>query len=315
MSSLTPSLNALRAFEAVARHLSYKSAAEELHVTPAALKQLVVKLEASVGTKLIQRKGHRLHLTPSGVAGHTDMKMAMFHIQEAVRKMHRGHRQNRLIVTAEASLATTWLAPRLDDFRRKHPHIDVLIDSSQKIADLHAEDVDVAIRYGVRSSEDYVCRRLFEDVILPVYNPRMMDTSIELRNLEDLRRAPLIHWDLSQADWARNTKRWFDWSDWFKRHGIDGVDTTKGFRFSDFGLALQAAISGQGVLLAGWPGVYDPMKTGLLDCPVPDSWERTDIGFDVVTLKDTAQRSEVMAFVDWLAVSAGRCSHLEFFPN
>lgn len=311
MSNWTPSLNALRAFEAVARHLSYKSAAEELNVTPAALKQLVVKLEATVGTKLIKRKGHSLELTPNGVAGQTDMQLAMFYVHEAVRKMHRSRRHNRLIVTVEASLATNWLAPRLDEFRKKNPHIDVLIDSSQRIADLLAEDVDVAIRYGVPTNSEYVSNRLFEDMILPVYNPKMMDASIKLRNLEDLRHAPLIHWDLSQTHWAKNTRRWCDWSDWLTRHGLDGVDTAKGLRFSDFGLALQAAISGQGVLLAGWPGAYDPIKAGLLDCPFPDSVEKTDIGFDVVTTKEASHRHEVAAFVDWLVDAAGLCTEFD----
>lgn len=315
MSNWTPSLNALRAYEAVARHLSYKTAAEELNVTPAALKQLLVKLEATVGTKLIRRKGHSLELTPNGAAGQTDMKMAMFYIQESVKKMRRSHRQNRLIVTVESSLATNWLAPRLETFRKKHPHIDVLIDSSQRIVDLQTEDVDVAIRYGVRSREEHAYKRLFEDVIIPVYNPRMMDTSVKLRNLEDLRHVPLLHWDLSQTHWAKNTHQWYDWSSWLKRHGIEGVDTAKGFRFSDYGLALQAAISGQGVLLAGWPGAYDPMKTGLLECPFPDSLERTDIGFDVVTQNEAAQRPDVAAFVDWLVEAAGQCAHLDLLPK
>lgn len=309
MSDWIPSLYALRAFEAVARHLSYKRAAEELNVTPAATKQLVVKLEAAIGSKLIERVGHRLQLTPIGLAGKHDLELAMLHTSEAVKKMRRVRPDTRLIVTVEASIATTWLVPRLDRFRACCPGVDVLIDSSQKIVDLKTEDVDVAIRYGVPTDDELIAKRLFEDLVVPACSPNM---ALPPQRLDDLRKGPLIHWDLSHIPWAKNTRQWFDWKDWFARRNLRGVDTSKGLQFSDYGLAVQAAISGQGVLLAGWPALQDPMEAGLLVCPIPEQIDSTDIGFDVVTTKAAAQRPAVAAFVDWLIGTAQQSSRSSF---
>lgn len=304
MADWIPSLNALRAFDAVARNLSYKAAAEELNVTPAAVKQLVVKLETAIGAKLIKRVGHRLALTPNGSAGQNDLELAMLHVSEAVGKMRRNRRESRLILTVEASIATTWLVPRLEQFRTAFPGIDVLIDSSQRVVDLRREDVDVAVRYGVPAESGLVVKRLFEDLVLPACSPRMLEGSLKLGSLEDLRQAPLIHWDLSQMPWAHRTRKWFDWSAWFERNKLHGTHASRGIRFSDYGLAVQAAISGQGVVLAGWPALQDTLKAGLLVCPFPEYIQATDIGFDVVTTKSAALKPEVAAFVEWIVGAA-----------
>jgi LysR family glycine cleavage system transcriptional activator len=297
MSDWLPSLYSLRAYEAVARHLSYKAAAEELNVTPAAVKQLVVKLEAALGAKLVERVGHRLQLTQNGMAGRKDMELAMLHMSESVKRMRHRRHDTRLIVTVEASIATTWLVPRLEKFRTANPGIDVLVDSSQRVLDLKREDVDIAIRYGVPPEEGVVTKRLFEDLVLPACSPSMPDIP---QNLGDLAKSPLIHWDLSQMPWARNTRQWFDWGSWFEHQGIHNVDTSKGLRFSDYGLAVQAAISGQGVLLAGWPALHDAMEAALLVCPLPEHIHTTDIGFDVATTEGASQKPSVIAFVGWL---------------
>ena len=113
-----PSLNSLRAFEAVARHLSYQLAAEELRVTPAAVKQLVSKLEASVGSPLLERKGRGLALTPRGTAGRSDLNAAMQHMVSSVHKMRGHEKEKRLIVTVESSFATTWLSATSRGLRR-----------------------------------------------------------------------------------------------------------------------------------------------------------------------------------------------------
>lgn len=308
MTDWIPSLNALRAFEAVARHLSYKAAAEELKVTPAAVKQMVVKLETALGHKLIERNGHRLILSHRGSEGLNDMQLAMRHITDAVRKMRTDTQGSRLIVSVESSIATTWLVPRLERFRAACPGIHILIDSSQRVVDLQREDVDVAIRYGVPSKDGQISTRLFEDLVLPACSPRMLKDSVKLRTVEDLCHVPLIHWEMSQMPWARNTRPWFDWQTWLERRRIKGVNTNNGPRFSDYGLAVQAAISGQGVLLGGWPALQDPMAAGLLVCPFPDQIQTTDIGFDVVTTQDTAARDEVGLFVNWLVQAAAESS-------
>ncbi len=156
MNNSLPSLNALRAFEAVARHLHYPTAAEELNVSPAAVKQLIGKLESAVGVKLIARKGRGLALTRTGSASLQDLSSAMSLINSSVLKMREQRNLKRLIVSVEASLATAWLVPKLQEFRMLYPEIAVLIDSSQEIVDLARSDVDVAIRYGVDSDNSLI---------------------------------------------------------------------------------------------------------------------------------------------------------------
>lgn len=301
-----PSLNALRAFECVARHLSYRAAADELRVTPGAVKQLVLKLEDALGLKLVERKGHSLVLTPVGEAGKEGCSLAMRQLRDAVRTMRRHQTSHRVIVSVEASLATTWLSSRLDEFWQLHPDIDLLVDASQQIIDLENSEVDVAIRYGVPRDADLWTMRLFKDLVFPACSPLLAEGPPRLVALEQLCEVPLIHWNTAHMPWAHATKRWFSWSDWFRHVGLQQAKAAAGKEFSDYGLAVQAATAGQGVMLAGWPALQDTLDAGLLVCPFKDSIVETDIGFDLVTQHETYQRPEVAAFVDWLTAAADK---------
>ena len=304
-SSWLPSLHAMRAFEAVSRHLSYQQAAEELNVTPAATKQLVGKLEAALGRPLLQRKGRGLELTQEGLAGQADLAVAMRYISSSVAKMRRQRQTNKLIVSVEASFATAWLVPRLEEFRAGHPDISVLIDSSQQIVDLHQGEVDVAIRYGAERNKTLIVHRLFDDQIFPACSPSLANGPPKLEQLDDLADTTLIHWDISQLAWARETRRWFTWDSWFSRVGADHLASDKGLHFSDYGLAVQAAIAGQGVVLASWPILREPVAACLLVCPFAKK-VTTDIGYDLVVTPAAASRPEVGAFISWLADAAAR---------
>lgn len=300
MNDWIPSLNSLRAFESVSRHLSYKLAAQELRVTPAAVKQLIVKLEDAVGRKLLTRVGNQLVLSEQGAASRQDLELAMRYMSGAVRKMRENKGDSRLIVSVESSIATNWLVPRLEAFRALNPGIDVLIDSNQRIVDLHRNDADIAIRYGVPPQSGLVAHRLFEDFVVPACHPKLMEENLDPISVEELSRLPLIHWDMSHLPWAEKTHFWFSWTSWFERRGAYNVDLSNGLWFNDFGLAMQAAVSGQGVVLAGWPAMLDPLRTKMLICPLPDEVEATQIGFDLVTTEDMATTSKVSSFVDWL---------------
>ena len=296
MTRWLPSLNALRAFESVARHLSYPLAAEELGVTPAAVKQLVYRLEATLDTPLVRREGRGLALTSAGQAGLDDLSVAMGAMGKAVERMRGTKTAPRLVVSVEASLASTWLVPKLEAFRAQHPGIAVLIDSSQEVADLHGGGADIGIRYGVAARDDLVIRRLFDDLIFPVCSPALAKGLI---HLSDLERVPLIHWDTSRLDWARNTRRWFDWTRWFDRIGAEPVLGSGALSFSDYGQAVQAAIAGQGVVLASGPLLHDTLATGHLVRPLTETLH-TEIGYDLATAPVALRRPEVRAFIDWM---------------
>lgn len=303
MKSRLPSLNSLRAFEAIARHLHYPSAAAELNVSPAAVKQLVGKLEQSIGSPLLERRGRGLALTATGQAGHQDLSTAMDLLNSSVRKMSEPDSTKRLIVSVEASFATVWLVPKLVEFRARHPGVNVLIDSSQEVVDLNRDDVDIAIRYGVDSEKTLVSQRLFEDRIFPACSPVLARSPHKLERLQDLANVSLIHWDLSRLTWAHSTQKWFSWENWLKHAGADSVSTHDGIYFSDYGLAVQAAIAGQGVVLASWPILREFVDAGLLICPFEET-VTTDIGYDIVTTQRNQARPEVDVFVSWILESA-----------
>jgi LysR family glycine cleavage system transcriptional activator len=298
-------MHALRAFESVSRHHNYQLAAEELRVTPAAVKQLVSKLEAALDTRLLRRKGRGLELTQEGKAGQEDLGIAMRYIASSVVKMRLHEAVNKMIVSVESSFATAWLVPRLEEFRAKHPQINVLIDSSQRIVDLRRSEVDVAIRYGVERGDGLIVHRLFDDQIFPACSPAFANGPPKLGNLEDLADVTLIHWDISDLAWARETRRWFTWESWFAHAEANHLATERGLHFNDYGLAVQAAVAGQGVVLASWPILRDPISAGLLTCPFREA-VTTDIGYDLVTTAHARLRPEVDAFIAWLIDAADR---------
>ena len=299
MSSWLPSLNALKAFEAVSRHLNYAHAADELGVTPAAVKQLVGKLEEALGTTLVKRDGRGLALTPSGQCGRDMLTNGFAQIRDAVERMRSHEQHKRLIVSVEPSFATAWLVPRLERFREVNGDVDVLIDSSLKIADLERGAADLAVRFGLQPEKSLVSHRLFDEQLCAFCSPSLACGPQGLKTLEDLNRATLLHWDLSKLDWARSTKRWMGWQPWLAEVGAGHISSDRGIRFSDYNLAVQAAIAGQGVVLGSLPVLSDLITADLLVCPFPER-VMTDIGYDVVTTGRAMQRPEVKVFRDWI---------------
>jgi LysR family glycine cleavage system transcriptional activator len=303
MSDWLPSLNALRAFEAVSRHLSYRVAAEELCVSPAAVKQLVSKLEAAVGTLLLARRGRGLALTAQGVAGRDDLAQGFRHLAVSIEKMRALGGRKRLIVSVEPSFATAWLVPRLDLFRAGNADVDVLIDSSLHIVDLARGAADIAIRFGGKPADGLVTQRLFDEELCAFCSPSLTEGRTGIRLLDDLERLTLLHWDLAQLDWASNTKRWMGWKPWLKHVGASHIRPGPGLRFSDYNLAVQAAIAGQGVVLGSAPVFRSLVEARLLINPFQEK-VMTDIGYDLVTTERATSRPEVLSFANWILQEA-----------
>ncbi|MEM7122882.1 MAG: LysR substrate-binding domain-containing protein [Pseudomonadota bacterium] len=303
MESWLPSLNALRAFETVARHLNYRKAAEELSVSPAAVKQLVRKLEETMGTALLERRGRGLALTETGAAALHDLSRGFRQIIDAVETMRHADGGGRLIVTSDPSFAAVWLVPRLESFKADNPGIDVLVDSSTQIADLRSGAADIAIRFGVPRDESLHCQRLFDETFAAYCSPSLANGEPGLRRIEDLERVPLLRWDLSQSRWASVTAQWNSWRHWLGEVGAPHVRPSHGLRFSDYNLALQAAIAGQGVVLGSAPILRDLVDAKLLVNPLPQI-AVTDIGYDLVTTPGAVARPEVARFRDWIVAQS-----------
>jgi LysR family glycine cleavage system transcriptional activator len=294
-----PPLNSLRAFEVVSRHESFRAAAEELHVTAAAVSQQVKALENHLGRKLLRRSSGGYSLTPDALAGLPQLRDAFDQLSSAVATMTSGG-QRLLTVSAVPSLAAEWLVPRLHRFREQYPALDVLLHASEELVDFEHSRVDLGIRYGTGSYPGLASERLFVDEIFPVYSPRMLDGRAPLKKPSDLRGQPLIH-----TDWTPDRGHWPGWTDWLRAAGVTGIDVTKGLRSSDGALVIQAAIGGQGVALGSKALVLEHLAAGRLIRPFKLSLV-TDFAYYVVCAKARADEPDLRAIRTWLMAEARR---------
>jgi LysR family glycine cleavage system transcriptional activator len=182
MTDWLPSLNALRAFDAVSRHL--------------AVKQLVQGLERSLDRALVKRQGRGLALTETGMAGLADLHLAFEQLHRAVTKMRRVERRQSLTISVEPSFAGSWLMKRLQGFKALYPDIDVLIDASLRLVDLAREEADIGIRYGAKPPSGHIAHRLFDEEIVPVCAPGLAAGPPPMKTLADLRQATLIEFEM-----------------------------------------------------------------------------------------------------------------------
>jgi LysR family transcriptional regulator, glycine cleavage system transcriptional activator len=295
-----PPLSSLRAFEVVARHETFRAAAEELHVTPAAVIQQVKALEGFVGRKLIRRHGRGYSLTPDGSAGLEALRNGFDQLAVAVDAMSSGGRRI-LTVSAVPSLSAEWLVPRLHRFGEQHPDIDVLLHPTVELVDLEHSRVDLGVRYGSGSYPGVVSERLFGDEIFPVYSALRLGRRA-LKHPADLKGLPLIH-----TDWTPESGHWPGWSDWLRAAGVTGVNVNKGLRFSDGALAIQAAVSGQGVALGSRALALDHLEAGRLVRPFELSLV-TDFAYYISCSKKRADEPDLVAFRRWIMSEAQRVS-------
>ncbi|MGA8707582.1 MAG: transcriptional regulator GcvA [Steroidobacteraceae bacterium] len=292
-----PPLNSLRAFEVVSRHESFRAAAKELHVTAAAVSQQVKALEDHLGRKLLRRRSGGYGLTPEALAGLKYLRDGFEQLSSAVAMMSSGG-QRVLTVSAVPSLAAEWLVPRLHRFREQYPELDILLHASEELVDLEHSRVDLGIRYGSGNYPGLTSERLFVDEIFPVYSPRMLKGRTSIRKPGDLRGQPLIH-----TDWIPERGQWPGWTEWVRAAGVTGIDVTKGLRFSDGGLVIQAAVGGQGVALGSKALVREHLAAGRLVRPFKLSLV-TEFAYYVVCEKARADEPDLLAFRRWLIAEA-----------
>ena len=293
MSRTLPPLNALRAFEAAARHLSFTAAASELNVTQAAISHQIKALEERLGLKLFRRVGRNLLLSDAAQAYLPEIAAAFDRIAGATRRLHQYEAAGVLSATVLPSFAAKWLLPRLGRFRAAHPEIDLRISSSVETVDLMREDFDIALRAG---SGDYPGMRadaILSESFFPVCSPALLAGPLPLRAADDLRHHTLLH------DEPRDL-----WQLWFKMVGIADIDATRGPGFSDSGMLIWAAIEGQGVAIAKGTLAADDLRAGRLVRPFDQSMP-ADFSYWLVCPEASADRPKIVAFREWLLAEAG----------
>jgi LysR family glycine cleavage system transcriptional activator len=295
-----PPLNSLRAFEAAARHLSFTRAAEELHVTPAAISHHIKGLEEHLGLKLFRRLNRAVVLTHAGQACVAGLSDAFDRMAVALERLRAQECSGPLTVSTSPALAAKWLVPRLEGFQELYPEIDVRVSAAMRLVDFAREDVDVAIRYGTGSYPGLLTELLLTNEVVPVCSPALLEGPRPLRAPEDIRHHTLLHDDTRTSDGA-----YPNWAMWLRAAGLEGVDASRGPRFDYPGLVLDAAAAGRGIALALSTVAAADLAAGRLARPFAVTVP-TPFAYYVVCPEPTAERPKVAALRRWLRAEAER---------
>lgn len=297
MARSLPPLNALKAFEAAGRHLSFAKAATELHVTPAAISHQIKVLEEFYGTPLFHRLTRAMRLTEAGQAALPVFSEGFDTLAKGAEMIRAHSESDVLTVSVSPSFGAMWLVPRLDRFRSRHPDIEIRIDGTDRLVDLTRGDADIALRYGAGGYEGVQVDRLFGQVNMPVCSPALVRGDPPLRSPEDLSRHTLLHVDWKDAEPS--------WRMWLLAAGLSDVDPTRGPRFTMESMAVQAALDGHGVALVGDMLVADHLEAGRLVRPFdPALGMLLSFSYYLLSPIDGTERPKVAAFRDWLIEEA-----------
>jgi len=292
MARRLPPLNALRAFEAAARHLSFTRAAAELHVTQAAISHQVKALEEQLGRKLFRRLNRALLLTDDGQAYLPSVSRAFTLLNDATNDLLTKQSPGPLTVSALPSFTARWLVPRLGRFYKIWPDIDLRIDPSAQLTDFADGDVNVCIRYGRGKYPGLRADWLMTEDIFPVCSPALLDDPHPIREPRDLEHQVLLH-DDGHGDWRT----------WLLAAGVEMVNPMRGPIFTDSGMLIQAAMGGQGVALARGVLAADELAAGRLVRPFTLSLP-TEYAYYLVYPEASAEQPKIAAFRDWLLAEA-----------
>ncbi len=243
-----PSLTALAAFEAAARNLSFKKAADELNVTPGAVSRQIKALEADVGQPLFQRIHRGVRLTAPGETLFATLNTSFRDIADTVRQL-RAEDESTVTIATTIAFASMWLMPRLGDFWRSHLDITVNHVISDNAEELRLANADLNLRYGDGNWPGEHAERLFGDCIFPVCAPAFAET-VTTGEIPDLAALPLLQLEAQDPTWL-------DWTDWFRLCG-EQIRPKRVRSFTSYVIVLQAAQDNQGVAL-GWERLVSPM--------------------------------------------------------
>jgi len=292
-----PPLNALRAFEAAARHLNFSRAADELSVTPGAVSQQIQNLEDYIGAALFKRTPKGLLLTDAAQIALPALREAFDRLAEAASMLTAAVDGRRLTVSVAPSFAAKWLVPRLGLFEAAHPQVDVWVSAGMDLVDFANGEVDVAIRYGAGRYPGLEVQRLMQETVLAVASPDLIAAN-PLGNLEDLKGHVLLHDGSPDADESCP-----DWAMWLAARGVKGVDGQRGPRFNQSSLVIEAAVGGRGVALAKRALAQADLDAGRLVAPFAEE-TNVDFAYFVVHPRAKGRMPQVKAFVAWLMEQA-----------
>lgn len=294
MNRRLPPLNALRAFEAAARHLSMVRAAEELHVTPAAVSQQVKQLEDLFGQPLF-RRGAKLALGDAAMAALPLLTDAFDRLERAAMQLRAGAVDGPLVVSTPPAFAARWLVPHLEEFQNSHPEIELRLLATRRLVDFSLEDVDVAIRFGSGDFPGLYVERLMPEWIIPVAAPSLAG-GVE-------KAADIVSLPLLDDEWQTTHRLFPGWEAWFALHGVVPEAPLRIRRFGESNLTIQAAIAGLGIALVWRSLVEDDLKAGRLVHLINQAMA-TPMAYHLVMPPSRISIVKIAAFRKWLLDTA-----------
>ncbi|MEO3473668.1 LysR substrate-binding domain-containing protein [Roseomonas sp. CAU 1739] len=282
-------LASLRIFDAAARHLNMGRAAAELGITQGAVSRQIKALEERLREPLFRRGPRGLRLTEAGDLLADYVRRGLDQLETGLMRIGQPRSRTTLVVNAPRTFAMRVLAPRIDDFVRHHPWIDVRLESHRYFVQLHGSDVDVAIRMGNGDWPGHVVEPLTQEVMFPVCAPRLWTPQARsLPMAEFLSRQTLLHY-------AERPH----WTNWLRAAGLDPALAASGPRFDETALALAAAEAGQGLAVAWGVLLHQAIAEGRLIRPFAAVMD-DGTGYHLVMTEIAAGRSTVRAFASWL---------------
>lgn len=284
-------LSLLETFVAVARSGRMRDAAASLSLTPGAISQRVRGLEELAGHRLFDR-------TPAGVTLNAAGQSLFATLDEPFRRIEDARRTlgppsaRRVRISTMASFAANWLVPRLSRFSKLHPHIDIELETDNRIVDLKREPVDMAIRHGLGHYPGLLSTPLIAPELIVVGSPQLLHGRAPIKVPADCLAFPLLH-DLERADWRL----------WFEAHGVRTPAQLPGPAFSDDHLMVRATVAGQGLALVRDTYADDDLRSGRLIRAISIQWP-TVFAYYAVSTAEALQRPAVAHFRDWLVSEA-----------
>lgn len=293
-----PPLTSLRAFVSTARHLSFARAADELHVTSAAIGQQIRLLEDHVGQALFLRNRGQLELTTTGLALMPGLTDAFDRVLDTMARLTVAGDAAPIRVSVAPSFASKWLVPRLAALRKRAPDLEVLIDASVKLVDPSRDETDCVIRYGLGAYPGLAVDRLFSEAVLPVCSPELAEQRGLFRGPDALLGVPLLHEDGPERDTSCP-----DWSTWLRGNGVNLRVGEPGMQFNQSSLVLDAAAAGQGVALGKLRLVEADLASGRLISPFGTP-QPVEFSYHFAVTPPKARLARVALFRDWLLAEA-----------
>ena len=291
------SVGNLRAFEAVARRLNFRAAAEELHLTQSAVSRQIQALEEEIGAPMFLRGTRRVELTVDGQTLLAAVNTSLPRLDQSVRVIRQRRGRRVVNVTTFASFASMWLLPRLEVFQREHPDIDIRVSAQDQIVNLEDSEFDLAVRYTPR--EPAASEKLFDEILTPVANPTLLART-RLRKPEDLQHQTLAEEDARHFDSEALT-----WHRWLREKGLPQLEPQRWLYLSFTYQQVQAALSGQALALGRLPLIGEALQRGDLVEPFGEAGRLPGLrSYWLVMPTQAGLRPEVEQFSAWVREQA-----------